>query len=154
MVLVQQRQRFTGFLSEDVTIKTADESITEDTTLSNDSDLQFDVIAGFTYLIEGIIFVTSSAAPDFKYDMVFGSASPSRKAAGNFAAAANSAATSLGADAVVTMTQTQNFLRIAAYADITASGTWAFRWAQNTSSVSATVVKKDSYIRWIRIGPS
>lgn len=49
-------------------VKTTIETRNSDTTLTEDTDLQFTLEAGKTYFIEGHVFFDTVAAADFKYD--------------------------------------------------------------------------------------
>lgn len=51
-------------------LKTADQSISNSTTLTDDTDLQFTMTASVSYRFDILIFVTSaSATPDFKFQI-------------------------------------------------------------------------------------
>jgi hypothetical protein len=50
-------------------IKEADETITNDTTVSNDAELVVALQSGKTYLIDGQIYFASSSGADFKFNL-------------------------------------------------------------------------------------
>lgn len=135
--------------------KTANETITNDNTNSNDNTLFFNMSANTTYVIQCKIFFDTSATPDFKYATV-GPATPTSVRttryhvvpgtsayinAFDIAATASTSVTGTGTTGgYVTMeTIWQNGAN---------AGTWAFQWAQNTANIANTTVLSGSYCEY------
>lgn len=138
-------------LSQIVRPKTGNQSVTASTTLVDDEDLQFPVGAGETWVVDVFLKVEFNTAGQIK--VAFNGPS-----AMNFV----SLAASLTPEAIVPSTGATSTLDTAvplvcvlatggmvqmrcAFATSQA-GTFAVRWAQNTSNAAATTVKEGSYL--------
>ena len=138
--------------------KTADETITSDTTLTDDADLQFSVDASSTYAFVSWLLVDSTALTDWKHSMSIPSG-----ASGTFGQAGELMANSLNSSYVavpvtnsITGTSspvgTSNFYTIRGFIKTAGtSGTAAFQWAQNTSNAENTILKEGSWISFKKL---
>lgn len=133
--------------------KTSDQSKTSDTTLANDSALIFTMSASTNYQIRGFIGITSAATPDFDFRITGPAATLVR-----FTRQFNFAGTlsqSIGnaydaADINIDFTGiTQSYLMFNYMVQNGgAGGTFAFQWAQTTSSATATTVHAGSFFEY------
>lgn len=132
--------------------KLADQSVTSNVTVANDSELFFTAGSGAAYEIEiSVIYVTPTAVgQDIKYD--FGEDGTLRgigllqiitTAGAQFSGTygMNQSAGSAGGVASVRVIYLRGWY-------IGGGGTFRFRWAQNASSVNPTTVKANSVIRY------
>ena len=132
--------------------KATTETIQSDSTLSDDSALSFSVAANKNYSITVYAICVSGATPDFKYALT-GPASPTI-CRGIYQSSAN---------AVIAPTRFTGYLASSFNTDDTGgqpgfvqidisfengsnAGTFAFQWAQNTSTASDTKVLFSSYL--------
>lgn len=152
-----------GNSSVEVILKSADDSITTDIVLNNDSDLAFSLAANEKVQVEILAIVTTSnSAPDIQFDLT-GPASPVNVvfftywtnhvadppgACGDVIFAYNSVVdcnwgtnASTGA-AIVFKGTIENGIN---------AGTVNLRWAQRSSSANTTILKKGSYIKVTRL---
>lgn len=139
--------------------KTADETKTQNTTTADDASLKFTAQANTKYRFFLKVFFTTSAAPDFKYQLTGPAANylafrrdtnvhGSNTVTATLDVAYITADTSLVANATGT-----GQIRIRGVVHVGgAGGTLAFRWAQNTSSTEPTVVKAGSYMQYTLVG--
>ena len=130
---------------------------------ADDAELLLPVLANTTYMIQGVIFFTTSATPDFKFQLT-GPASPtdvtvrgSRYAVegtstngtrGEFVDVALSVpravvGTNSGSDGYVDFR-----MRLENGAN---AGTVVLQWAQNTSDAADTTVLAGSHLNYIRV---
>jgi len=133
--------------------KTVDESTANDTTLSSDIELSLTLNANTSYLIDGVIFASStSATPDIKigFDAVNGSVIDTGYLAGSggtfrqgewLSGEATSSAISISATEP-TVIQIHGSVRTGS-----SLGNFVLQWAQNTSNANGTTVMKGSYLR-------
>jgi len=138
--------------------KTSDETINEDTTLTDDTDLQFSVDASSTYAFVSWLLVDSTALADIKHALSIPSG-----AAGTYGQAGELMSNSLNSSYVgVSVTNsivgssspagTLNFYTIRGFVKIdTTSGTVAFQWAQNFSTTENTILKEGSWISFKKL---
>jgi hypothetical protein len=137
--------------------KTSDQSKTSNTTLANDTELTFALAANTKYAVRGRIIFETGATGDFKWRHS-GPASPTlvrivRKAIVPAAAALSGVAidsafsaadiTIIGTSAGAGYIEFDGIVQNGANA-----GTFAFQWAQNTTDVTATIVRAGSYLQW------
>jgi hypothetical protein len=131
--------------------KTADESVTNSTTLQNDNDLSMQVDAGKTYVVEGILFASStSATPDIKIafttpsgsDVAIGYLSNGGSSDGGMLQAANVASERMQ---IPSNTAVPIIIRGTIVAG--ASGTLQLQWAQFALNANAVVLKRGSYLK-------
>ena len=135
-------------------IKSADESRTSTTTLTDDSELVLALSQSKRYAVEATIFWTHNSTPDIKVSMLGPTAATVRlHAAHGVFGAVRSAAfgqTVSGALNIIIASSGTRFIRYVGYIETsTTSGNISFRWAQNTSSGTAITVLKGSYLRII-----
>jgi len=130
--------------------KSADQVVTNNATLQNDSELSFSVNAGETWYVQLLLsYSGNSAAGDYKCDFSFPSASGFFRYVGDnstadailvstgvrFAAATNfAAAVALGADAA----NTPRVFELDMMLRPTANGTVQFRFANNNAAAGRT----------------
>jgi hypothetical protein len=124
---------------------------TANTTLANDTDLTFSVTSGTKYRVRGTVYFDTTAAGDFKYAIAGPAASLIRVHKRHQAAAGvayvTATDTAFATSTAVAGTGTaggQVFFDVLFVA--TASGTFAFQWAQNTSDAGNTSVNAGSYL--------
>jgi hypothetical protein len=134
-------------------IKSADQTYTLDTSLNNDTHLQVTLVAGATYIIEGVMYVQSDAAPDFKFDFGGGTASFTDfrglwRDTGGVGTEFTSAAT---AQVFTSSSWPTRPLEFKIGLTVNAGGTLILRHAQNTSAASATGLLRGSYMRIERV---
>jgi hypothetical protein len=136
--------------------KTANESITSDSVLSDDSVLKFTMTANTKYSIRLKVFFTTAATPDLKYRVV-GPASPTlikrtiTRAAGGAVPALVAVGNSYdAADVILNGSGADGFIEeeIIVHNGAT-SAQFIFQWAQNCSNGTATTVLAGSYIEYI-----
>jgi len=120
-----------------VVIKSADEVINSDDTLSNDSELLLAMDATSTYLGQVIILADSAATPDLKFTIVYSGttidAGKSDDINGNTASALGTTSTVISG-AWPLWHYTKFFIKT------NSAGTMNFQWAQNTSDAAATTM--------------
>jgi len=138
-------------------IKTADETITNDTVLNDDAALQFPVLATTNYAFRLVISILSDATADWKWSFN-GPVAPTF---------VQIAAWIMHADGATVKNTTRNTAFGTSNAETTTStgevtafvygivqnganaGTVAFQWAQNTSSGNSTTLRAGSYLEYI-----
>jgi hypothetical protein len=128
-------------------IKPTDETASLDSTLSNDSDLQFTMAANTVYNIEVEVFFETNATADFKYALT-GPASPTRVdiVERYFAAGSSSEVTAVGVaypsgTAITGSGSTGGYIKLNMTVNNGVnSGTFALQWCQNTSNPGTTKV--------------
>jgi hypothetical protein len=137
--------------------KDADETVSSDSTYSDDADLTFPAAASSKYAFRIVVFFDTSAAADFKYQ-IQGPASPTlvrmevkHIIAGGTAYAGQVVQTAFATSvAVAGGGTTGGFVEVNG---ILHNGTTAdevvFQWAQNTSDASNTTVRAGSYLEWM-----
>ena len=140
--------------------KTADQSKSSTTTLATDSELSFALAANTKYAVRGRIFFNTGATGDFKWRHA-GPASPTlvrikRHAIVPVATAFSGIAVDTAfsaADITITGTSAgEGYIEFEGIVQNGANaGTFDFRWAQNTSDVTATIVRAGSYLEWMAV---
>lgn len=132
------------------------EERTETTTLANDSELLIPVVSGklCTFLFR--VFFYTTAAADFKFDINGPSVTLLRykqwflpNGTANPALSNYTLNTAFGATTVVTGAGVEGWVEIDGIFVPSASGTLAFRWAQNTSNAAVTGVHGGSHAIWL-----
>jgi len=134
--------------------KTADESITSDTTLTDDTDLQFDPDISSTFAIQTMISFKTDTTPDFKYNFSIPSGATGDRIDGGWAGGTFETVTSLWTGQelpTVAGTQTFFFNHIGYLITDTTAGTFAFQWAQQTSSATPTTVNQGSWMMFKKL---
>lgn len=139
--------------------KGADETTNTDTTLSDDSELSFDVSANATYKFRFTIFYDTPTAADFKYEITC-PASPTLVSITTTAIAPGAtsetitreSSCSFGPNTITETSGTDGYLVIDGVIQNGANaGSVDFQWAQNTSNGSDTTVYKGSLVEYVPI---
>lgn len=119
-------------------------------TLQNDDDLTFSVAASSTYVVEGVMFVTSAATPDFKFQWSLPASATIdgvvRQTSSSILKFSEAAATTI---AYAADDDIHHFTAILITAGT--AGTAVLQWAQNTSDASNTTMNAGSWLRWIKV---
>lgn len=131
--------------------KTADESTSNDTTLSNDSQLVVPVLANEEWAIDFVIFLAHHATPDFKMDIAVPTSSTGMESIQKIIDAAVPIASdvtfSFGEVHTVINGSTEIMIHVHVGIEVAgSSGNVAFRWAQNSSGSDAVTIKEGSYV--------
>jgi len=136
--------------------KTVDESITSDAMLRDDAVLKFTMAANIKYAIRLKVFFSTVATADFKY-RVSGPASPMlvrryiTRAAGGAVPAMVAIGTAYdSADVALAGSGAEGIIdeEIVVH-NGTTPGLFVFRWAQNASHASATIVRAGSCLEYV-----
>lgn len=140
--------------------KPIDESVTSSTVLQNDDDLVLAVSANATYVMDGYIMASGAGVGtgDLKIDFTipsgatmkytsFGVTTASPAVQYEATVNANSTARAIGTNGSTDMgSAIQAVITVGSTA-----GSVQLRWAQNTSSGTATILRATSYLRFTRI---
>lgn len=158
---VQQINDYDNFV-----YKTADESVTSNTTLQDDDHLVNIPLAVGTHIVEAMLMASGAAAGDVKVAWAFsgtatgyragqGPSFASTDALGATAQAVRSSASS-GASAPITASTPYgtdgtnwSYILERGLLIVTVTGTLKVQWAQNTSNAAATVMRAGSWV-WTR----
>lgn len=147
--------RVTGIEAEVVAArKSADESISSDSTFSDDRDLVLALPASKTYIVTGMIFLKTSSFPDFKYEWG-GPSGATIKLGMN---GGRDRSTNLlkheittafnQSKAVIVTSSSVHMMPFSGIVTIdTTAGNLVFRWAQNFSDLGPTIVEAGSWLR-------
>lgn len=159
MPLIQSGQRLTpALLNSPVAWKTADTSRTSTTTLTADPDLSVPVLANAVYLVALYVAHTYDAACDFRFSWSGPSGATmtnwtadwrtvdGNEVSGAFASLTSSVPLTSGSGTLTQPLWAHGLLIVGGTA-----GTFAFTWAQNTSSANAAIVRAGSVLRLERI---
>jgi hypothetical protein len=143
-----------------IAAKTSHEGRNSTTTLTDDSELQFAVVASGVYSVHGIIHFDAGSTPDFKWGLAGPTVSNIRMHR-RWQAVGASAYAGIGTDTTayptnqaVTGTGTNGgFVEFLGTISIGAGGggTVSFQWAQNTSDLGDVVVRAGSRIEWRKV---
>lgn len=139
--------------------KSADESRASNTTLTNDTDLTFAMVANAEYRIRSHVYFATTATADFKY-FISSPASPTKV----YIHWRTMAGTSSGTPTLLFENGLPGVGRALdgagipgeVYVDVchhngANAGNWVWQWAQNTSDASNTTVLAGSYIEWKKV---
>jgi hypothetical protein len=139
-------------------VKLADQSVASNTTVQDDTDLQFPMVSGRFYWIELFATIFTASTPGFKYSLSGPTATAFRlihrsQVIGNSVSELWDVQGSAGLPTNVSIAITNlGGLRIQmAYAP-SASGQFKFQWAQNSSSATAAQVLSGSFLRYTEAG--
>jgi hypothetical protein len=136
-------------------VKSADESITSDNTLTNDADLTFPTLtAGKTYSVKGLLWVDAlTATPDIQMTMAATQTPQITRVAYHYI---SSTATNTADHAAGSATQAMALdgfpslgtigIDMIFQANASTAGTLTLKWAQNTSSADYLILRKGSYL--------
>lgn len=132
--------------------KTTDETIQSDSVIGNDNTLFLTVTAGIRYRIILDVFYTSNAAADFKWSVVgpavtrfFMEYSDLIEGGVRIDDTVNS---DPGEVSHTTTTGDENHIWAYILIEPSATGTFAFEWAQGASSATDTTVRRGSYLAY------
>ena len=136
---------------DDIIIKTSDETICTDTVLSADAVLKFAAAANKKYIIEGRLFFTTGAPPDFKYSFTIPTNATGKRAgcAQDWNPAFESTAQCMTTQACV-IVGGQNTYHVPISGEVqtgACAGCITLTWAQRTSSACCTTVNAGSSLR-------
>ena len=150
----------TGAGGRTLVSKTADQSITSDNTLNNDSQLLFPMLANTKYQFKLEVFFDTGTTPDFKWRHT-GPASPTLvrivergSVPGSGTLSFNIATAYSTADNTLTSTSgtTGGYVTLEGIIHNGANaGDFHFQWSQNSSSATATTVRAGSYIEYVQV---
>ncbi|KGQ19941.1 PE-PGRS family protein [Lysobacter dokdonensis DS-58] len=141
--------------------KTANTSRTSTTTLADDPHLSFACTSGTTYRVRVFVSYSSvSSTPDFKYNPAFSAAFTNEFTirrqflpvgtigTDNEAVAVGTGIINSAGVGVTSSAAGQGFVHLDLIFTASASGTFSFQWAQNTSDVTAVIVLAGSYLEY------
>jgi len=144
-------------------IKAANETVNGSATLQNDDALVLTVVASAKYILDAYVIYDSGTTPDFKCAWVGPSGATLQWSVGGLAAASSAvsgsvvlAVAAIGDAGVQAVGGAGAGTPVAAIIRglltvSTTAGTLQFRWAQNTSDASDTIVVAGSYMRLTRV---
>lgn len=134
--------------------KTVTETITSDSVVNDDSTLVVSVAANTTYRIRIHIFIETTAAADFTFNMN-GPASPTKMSCGVTAITESASVASDALSDYVAQINMAWASGTVGHAQVNCTfhnganaGTFTFAWAQTTSTAVDTSVLKGSYLEW------
>lgn len=128
-----------------VAVKSADETIVSDSTVTPDADLVLSLQANKQYLLIVSIFLDSVAAADFKHSLTLPSGATGVRVNEPLNATAPTATIDVTTDsAILTDATEETFFYYAKIIMGSTAGDISFDWAQNTSNAGDTVLKKGS----------
>jgi len=145
--------------------KTADESLTSNTTLQNDDHLSVAFASTLTYVIAGELYVDGPTAGDINLRLtwtgtvtrldwnVTGLATTATAAEGDMKSVAQLGATTSPATAITIGTITANFstIKLGGLLIPSTAGVLTLQWAQSVSTGTATTIRLGS---WLKLIPS
>lgn len=128
--------------------KTSDQSVTSSTTLANDSQLLLPTVASATYTLFLMCIFSGGTTGDIKFDWTVPSGTVLRWSDQTGASGLNSDVDVYSAPGGSTQVAFQIWATV-----VTSStaGNVQFRWAQNTSDTTATIVRTNSYLQLTRV---
>ena len=132
--------------------KTTDETIQSDNAIGNDSTLVLSVTSGIRYRIKLDVWYTSNAAADFKWSVVGPAVTRFVIEYSDLVEGGTRIDDVINADpgeiSHTTTTGDINHIWADVLIEPSSSGTFAFEWAQATSSAVDTTVQRGSYLAW------
>jgi len=135
--------------------KTADETIQSDTTLTDDTDLQFSVDANSSYAFMMVFTFVTGANPDFKYGMTSPSGALVSSSSDFYAVNTTSYTRRDMSTTIVQLVPAggaSRFKLIIGYVDVgVTAGSITLQWAQNTSQAEDTTVQKNSWVMFKKL---
>lgn len=133
-------------------VKTADETKTEDDTVSLDSDLQITLEANSYYDIEVQLLYTAGGVPDFRtqFEVPSGSDGIWWRIINDDTFGLTELTTVTSHNGLGTTTEAYVRFFVNIYTDST-SGTFGVKWAQNSSSTIITTLQKGSSIKAVKL---
>lgn len=135
-----------------VVYKTADETINNDSTLSDDSDLQFSVDANSVYSIFYTMKITSGGAPDFKYAFTTPTGTTIMNGGVLVASTGQSYQELLSTTVTVISGSWPRSIGLLGVLETGGNaGTVVFQWAQNSTDPTNTTLHEGALIGWKKI---
>ncbi len=133
-------------------LKSADQTINSDDTLTDDADMIIALAANTIYEFELFAVWTGDATADFKYAVTVPSGFVETGDAGYYESDNDDVRTGWGDTAGVTAVATNNHAAwMRGVIETTTSGNVTFQWAQNVSNAGGTNLLKNSYIKVRRL---
>jgi len=139
---------FGGFVQDLTNRKSSNESVISSTVLQDDDELTLSLAANKTYVIDGVIFASStSGTPDIKIGFTGQTGVDIRL--GYTTDNQNEVLIGSGSSAGIPLqANTPRAIHVAGTVTTSStSGDFKLKWAQNSSNVAATTVMKGSYLR-------
>ena len=145
-------------MGERIVIKTADEDVTNSTTLQDDDDLLFAVAANEKWQFEGVLQVAGHTDGDVKIAFTGPTGSVGMWGASGWDNASSlaspaTAAENLGSSDVLQLTSAavmQIFRFWGAISNGSTAGSLKLQWAQNASHATSTQMQAGSYMKYRR----
>ncbi len=137
-----------------VVFKSADQAICTDITLTDDCCLQFAVDACSTYSIYHNMAFKTQDTPDFKYSYSVPACTTGRRINGNWAGGPFEVTTTCWTTSMSpTVVGTAAFFIVHTgyITTSTTAGTFAFQWAQNTSSATCTTLVQGDWMMFRKL---
>ena len=150
----------TGAGGRTLVSKTADQSITSDSTLNNDSELFFPMLANTKYQFKLEVFFDTGAVPDFKWrhsgpaaaTLVRIAERDSAPGSGTLSFSVATAYSTVDNTLVTTSGTTGGYVSLEGIIhNGVNAGDFHFQWSQNSSSATATTVRAGSYIEYVQV---
>jgi len=128
-------------------VKSVDETIQSDDTLSDDSELLFTPTINKTYGIKLVIFLESNSTADFSHAVTIPTGASCLFAFGQLSGVSDGNATDWTSATSVAMATGNKFLVfIGKLIMSSTAGNWNFQWAQTTSTAINTTVQQGSHL--------
>lgn len=138
-----------GFLGNGQTIfKDADESVTSSTTLQDDDDFSITVAANEKWHFKLILRISGATGGDLDIAWTVPSGAAGQQwSTGDLLAASGFTAIDITTEKTIQTTSTEQTIVIEGYIIVGGTaGTAQFRWAQNASSGTATIIHEESHM--------
>lgn len=140
-------------------VKTANESVTSSTTLQNDDHLVLALAASSTYIIDGLLIIDGASTGDFQMDFTKPSGSTNNIYIDSLAIGASGLGDKgaylwedSGTPNFGTITTgSHSYVRFTGLSQVTTAGNLQLRWAQATSTATATRVLTGSWMSARRV---
>jgi hypothetical protein len=134
--------------------KGVDEATASDTTLSNDAELTFAMVAGLNYSIRLRVYFDTVAAADFKYAITGPAATVIRCSRRDCPAGGTPAQRAIdlaypGSTSLTGAGTNGGYVEMDMVVNSPGNGTFAFQWAQQTGDASDTSVLSGSYLEYL-----
>jgi len=128
-----------------IILKTADETMTSDDTLTNDAELLLAIGANEVWLFRFLLRLISHTTPDIQFDLALPSGATGRGILYDYKTAPGNWRLIPGTPLSVPTDSTETFLEIViTIVNSTIAGDVALKWAQDTSDANATTIYKNS----------
>ena len=136
--------------------KATNEIRTATTTMATDSALTFATTSGDDIQFDGILYISTNSTANFKLDLhMTGGAPTTISYSIHGVTGAGAPIDEIGTAITTSFSSTQvggtdQVLRIAGIIHAATTGTFQIRWAQNTSDASNTVVRRGSFLKYVK----